>query len=160
MLGAAWGLLAIYIRGLVSKLILHAWCSDAKTGCATVSCHKPAKAHRPEDSATALLAMTGHVEPGRWASSPRSSFTQLLIRVSAGGAGGARVKDCLEEHREDAGFSAECKEEFENMMEARAADFRLDAKLRDLCANDIEDVCGYEKVRGPTIAFYAVKFFT
>ena len=34
------------------------------------------------------------------------------------------MKDCLEEHREDPGFSAECKEEFEIMMEARAADFR------------------------------------
>ena len=30
----------------------------------------------------------------------------------------------MEEHREDPGFSAECKEEFEIMMEARAADFR------------------------------------
>ena len=34
------------------------------------------------------------------------------------------MKDCLESHREDPGFSAECKEEFEAMMEARAADFR------------------------------------
>ncbi len=34
------------------------------------------------------------------------------------------MKDCLEAHREDPGFSAECKEEFEAMMEARAADFR------------------------------------
>ena len=34
------------------------------------------------------------------------------------------MKDCLEDHREDPGFSAECKEEFEIMMEARAADFR------------------------------------
>ena len=60
-------------------------------------------------------------------------------------AGNARIKDCLEEHREDPGFSAECKEEFENMMEARAADFRLDSTLREVCARDIEDVCGYEK---------------
>ena len=57
------------------------------------------------------------------------------------------MKDCLEEHREDAGFSAECKEEFEAMMEARAADFRLDSSLREKCSEDIEDVCGYEKVR-------------
>ena len=34
------------------------------------------------------------------------------------------MKDCLESHREDPGFSSECKEEFEAMMEARAADFR------------------------------------
>ena len=31
-------------------------------------------------------------------------------------------------------------------MERRAADFRLDAPLRELCKKDIEDVCGYEKV--------------
>ena len=62
-------------------------------------------------------------------------------------AGGARVKDCLEEHREDAEFSSECKAEFERMMQFRAADFRLDSSLREACASDIEDVCGYEKVR-------------
>jgi len=61
-------------------------------------------------------------------------------------AGNARVKDCLEEHRDDAEFSSECKVEFETMMEARAADFRLDSSLREKCADDIEDVCGYEKV--------------
>lgn len=62
-------------------------------------------------------------------------------------AGNARTKDCLEDHREDPNFSSECKEEFEKMMEARAADFRLDSSLREKCADDIEDVCGYEKVR-------------
>lgn len=61
-------------------------------------------------------------------------------------AGNARVKDCLEDHRDDSGFSAECKEEFELMMEARAADFRLDSSLREKCADDIEDVCGVAKV--------------
>ena len=61
--------------------------------------------------------------------------------------GNARVEDCLEEHREDAGFSAECKEEFEAMMEARAADFRLDLSLREKCFEVIMNVCGYEKVR-------------
>ncbi|KAK9820440.1 hypothetical protein WJX72_010380 [[Myrmecia] bisecta] len=59
--------------------------------------------------------------------------------------GGAKIKDCLEEHREDPQFSAECKAELEAMMERRAADFRLDAALRELCRKDIEDVCGYEK---------------
>ena len=57
------------------------------------------------------------------------------------------MKDCLEEHREDAEFSSECKAEFERMMQFRAADFRLDSSLREACASDIEDVCGYEKVR-------------
>ena len=62
------------------------------------------------------------------------------------GAGNARVKDCLEEHRNDAEFSSECKEEFEIMMEARATDYRLDSNLRENCAEDIEDVCGFQKV--------------
>ena len=53
----------------------------------------------------------------------------MTLRVHAGGA---RVKDCLEAHREEPGFSAECKEEFEGMMEARAADFRLDSTLREV----------------------------
>ena len=57
------------------------------------------------------------------------------------------MEDCLEEHREDAGFSGECKEEFEVMMEARAADFRLDFSLREKCIEDIFNLCGYEKVR-------------
>jgi hypothetical protein len=61
--------------------------------------------------------------------------------------GNARVKDCLEAHRHETGFSAECKEEFEKMMEARSQDFRLDSSLRDACREDIELVCGLEKVR-------------
>lgn len=42
------------------------------------------------------------------------------------------MKDCLESHREDTGFSAECKDELEAMMEKRAADFRLDSTLREV----------------------------
>lgn len=56
------------------------------------------------------------------------------------------MKDCLEEHRDDAEFSSECKEEFEKMMETRAADYRLDSSLREKCADDIEDLCGFQKV--------------
>lgn len=56
------------------------------------------------------------------------------------------MKDCLEEHRDEAEFSSECKEEFEKMMEARAADYRLDSSLREKCADDIEDLCGFQKV--------------
>ena len=47
--------------------------------------------------------------------------------------GNARVKECLEDKRNDPEFSAECKKTFEDMMARRATDFRLDAKLRDLC---------------------------
>ncbi len=59
--------------------------------------------------------------------------------------GAARVKDCLEDHKDEAGFSAGCRTEFESMMARRATDFRLDAQLRELCAADIDAVCGYEK---------------
>ena len=58
--------------------------------------------------------------------------------------GNARAKECLEDHREDPGFQPECKEEIEKMMAARAADFRLDTQLRQLCAEDIRDICAYE----------------
>jgi len=68
--------------------------------------------------------------------------------------GNARVKECLESKRNEPEFSAECKEEFENMMARRAADFRLDAKLRELCKDDIEEVCGYEKDSLDSIAGY------
>ena len=61
-------------------------------------------------------------------------------------AGKARVKDCLEDHREDPIFNAECKAELEKMMEHRATDFRLDSNLRDLCASDIDEMCGYQRV--------------
>jgi hypothetical protein len=48
---------------------------------------------------------------------------------------------------ENAEFSATCKTKFEEMIARRATDFRLDAKLRELCHEDIEEVCGYEKDR-------------
>ena len=58
------------------------------------------------------------------------------------------MKDCLEAHREDPGFSAECKEEFEAMMEARAADFRcvvcvLRCATSDVCQKAVlvQNVC-------------------
>ena len=52
--------------------------------------------------------------------------------------GNARAKECLEDNREAPGFSATCKTEVEKMMESRASDFRLDPKLRQLCADDIQ----------------------
>lgn len=68
--------------------------------------------------------------------------------------GNARAKECLEENREKDGFSAQCKTEVEKMMAERAADFRLDAKLRKLCAGDIADMCGYERDSLDAIAGY------
>lgn len=52
--------------------------------------------------------------------------------------GNARAKECLEDSREQPGFSPGCKEEVEKMMASRATDFRLDPKLRQLCADDIQ----------------------
>mmetsp|Transcript_2774 Transcript_2774/g.6902 ORF Transcript_2774/g.6902 Transcript_2774/m.6902 type:complete len:571 (-) Transcript_2774:276-1988(-) len=68
--------------------------------------------------------------------------------------GNAQVKDCLEENRNDPEFSAECKIHFEEMMERRAEDFRLDVHLRELCRQDIDEICGYEKDSLDSIAGY------
>lgn len=68
--------------------------------------------------------------------------------------GNAQVKDCLEDKREKPGFSAECKNELEKMMERRATDFRLDSTLRETCKNDIDEICGYEKDSLDSIAGY------
>lgn len=39
--------------------------------------------------------------------------------------GSNRVKDCLEDHREDKAFSSECKASLEALLARRASDFRL-----------------------------------
>eukprot|EP00899_Mesostigma_viride_P022799 jgi/Mesvir1/3703/Mv14989-RA.1 len=67
---------------------------------------------------------------------------------------GYKTKDCLEDHRYEAGFSQTCKELFEAMMERRSMDFRLDAPLRTACAKDIQEVCGYEKDSLDSVAGY------
>ena len=76
---------------------------------------------------------------------PSSDWCTCLQFCSDVQPGNARAKECLEDHITDAGFSPTCKGELEKMMETRAADFRMDPKLRTLCAEDIQDVCGYEK---------------
>lgn len=68
--------------------------------------------------------------------------------------GNSQVKDCLEENRNKPEFSPQCKTEFEKMMERRAADFRLDANLREMCKQDIDEICGYEKDSLDSIAGY------
>mmetsp|Transcript_65397 Transcript_65397/g.206659 ORF Transcript_65397/g.206659 Transcript_65397/m.206659 type:complete len:905 (-) Transcript_65397:279-2993(-) len=55
-----------------------------------------------------------------------------------------QVKDCLEENRGKDGFSSECKTHFEEMMERRAGDFRLDTAVRSACEDDIVNMCGVE----------------
>nr|QOL01068.1 putative extracellular protein CSOL_002 [Pseudococcomyxa simplex] len=68
--------------------------------------------------------------------------------------GNARAKECLEDNREQPGFSPACKLEVEKMMESRAADFRLDPKLRVLCEEDIQHVCGFERDSMDTVVGY------
>ena len=68
--------------------------------------------------------------------------------------GNARAKECLEENREQPGFTPECKAEVEKMMAERAADFRLDAKLKRLCAEDIDDLCAHDRESLDLVAGY------
>lgn len=56
--------------------------------------------------------------------------------------GNARAKECLEEHRNDDGFSEDCRKELERMIELRVGDFRLDPIMREYCAQDVEAVGG------------------
>lgn len=74
--------------------------------------------------------------------------------------GSNRVKDCLEAKREEAGFSSECKAEFEAMMARRASDFRLDATLREACASDIQHICGYEASNLDAVEGYDARVIT
>ncbi len=55
--------------------------------------------------------------------------------------GNARTKDCLEEHRDE--LSTTCKEEVDSMIERRVRDFRLDSRLRNVCENEIFNMCAY-----------------
>lgn len=61
-------------------------------------------------------------------------------------AGNARVKDCLEQNRQEDDFSSECRDELESMMAERATDVRLDSNLRSACEEDIMRTCGWEEV--------------
>lgn len=56
------------------------------------------------------------------------------------------MKDCLEQHRNEDDFPAECKEEVEGMMAERSTDFRLDPALREACREDILLTCGWDDV--------------
>eukprot|EP00195_Chlamydomonas_chlamydogama_P004977 CAMPEP_0202901334 /NCGR_PEP_ID=MMETSP1392-20130828/14194_1 /ASSEMBLY_ACC=CAM_ASM_000868 /TAXON_ID=225041 /ORGANISM="Chlamydomonas chlamydogama, Strain SAG 11-48b" /LENGTH=885 /DNA_ID=CAMNT_0049587883 /DNA_START=46 /DNA_END=2703 /DNA_ORIENTATION=- len=56
--------------------------------------------------------------------------------------GQMRVQECLEDNSDESGFSAECKEELENILAKRVSDFRLDTVLRESCESDLEEMCG------------------
>jgi hypothetical protein len=62
--------------------------------------------------------------------------------------GHALAKECLEDHRGDLGFSSECKQELEEMIERRARDFRIDSRLKRVCEEDILGMCGMFGVGG------------
>ena len=76
----------------------------------------------------------------------QSIWLQLLLRRAGScmrqryaqrtplSAGNAAVKDCLEESRDQGGFTPECKQEIEAMMERRAQDVRLDSTLMEVWA--------------------------
>ena len=55
------------------------------------------------------------------------------------------MKECLEDSREQDGFSPECRDKLEQMMARRAADFRLDTRLAEACAQDIRETCGRQE---------------
>ena len=61
-------------------------------------------------------------------------------------AGAARVKDCLEGHRNEDNFPSDCRDELEGMMQERSTDFRLDSTLREACQEDIMLTCGWDEV--------------
>lgn len=56
--------------------------------------------------------------------------------------GNNAAKECLEEHRNENGFSSNCKSLLEKMMERRAEDFRLEEPLIDACSDDMNEKCG------------------
>ncbi|MEW5311456.1 MAG: hypothetical protein WDW38_003170 [Sanguina aurantia] len=57
--------------------------------------------------------------------------------------GAAKAKDCLEEHRTDSAFTADCKGEMDAMIQRRVRDFRLDSRLRSSCESDIYTMCAF-----------------
>jgi len=59
--------------------------------------------------------------------------------------GNNRAKDCLEDNMQASDFGEECRSALTDMQVRRATDFRLDATLREVCMEDIEEVCGYER---------------
>jgi len=54
---------------------------------------------------------------------------------------GWATQECLEDHLDDPKFSGECKEELENMIARRVANFSLDTALREACEGDLEQQC-------------------
>ena len=47
-------------------------------------------------------------------------------------------QECLEDKIDESGFSADCKEELDNIIAKRVSDFKLDTPLREACENDLQ----------------------
>eukprot|EP00775_Hariotina_reticulata_P012795 gene12795-12923_t len=54
--------------------------------------------------------------------------------------GQAAARSCLIGHRNDKGFTAQCRVELEKMIQARVQDFRVDTRLRKVCKSAL-DAC-------------------
>ncbi|KAI7844989.1 hypothetical protein COHA_001355 [Chlorella ohadii] len=55
--------------------------------------------------------------------------------------GEGRMEACLQDHREQDGFSERCRQALEARMERQAADYQLNYGLREYCAEDIDELC-------------------
>ncbi|WIA10935.1 hypothetical protein OEZ85_011100 [Tetradesmus obliquus] len=62
--------------------------------------------------------------------------------------GNARARDCLVAARNEEGFSSACRDELEAMIEARVRDFRIDARLRRVCKDQMQDCIGMDIYEG------------
>ena len=48
------------------------------------------------------------------------------------------AQECLEDNIDESGFSADCKEELNNIIAKRVSDFKLDTALREACEDDLQ----------------------
>eukprot|EP00882_Tetradesmus_deserticola_P009845 GHRQ01010403.1.p1 GENE.GHRQ01010403.1~~GHRQ01010403.1.p1 ORF type:complete len:576 (+),score=223.19 GHRQ01010403.1:287-2014(+) len=62
--------------------------------------------------------------------------------------GSSRARDCLVSARHEDGFSPACRDELEAMIEARVHDFRIDARLRRACKDQMQDCVGMDIYEG------------
>ncbi|GBF94315.1 hypothetical protein Rsub_06937 [Raphidocelis subcapitata] len=96
-----------------------------------------------EDAADVLPCLTTHQKELDWDCLEQVVRFQREVRFCDGvEPGHMRVQECLEDHMEEEGFGAGCKEELTNVMATRMEDFRLDATLERTCAEDIVSTCG------------------
>ncbi|KAL4853837.1 Golgi apparatus protein 1 [Chlorella vulgaris] len=59
--------------------------------------------------------------------------------------GESSVKDCLEDHMYEDGFSDDCRETLEPLIAQRSLHFRLDSVIRTHCGPDVNRLCGLDR---------------